>query len=106
MNDLRQFERFPLTLPIRAEAYISDKKQIFDLKTRDISASGVFLYTPESFSKGTNFKLNMTVPNARIKKVTGAHSLIDCEGQVVRSTAEGVAIHFVRDCQIMSLKGV
>ena len=105
MNDLRQFERFSLTLPVRAETYNSNKKQVFDFKTRDISASGVFLYTPEPFSKGINFKLNLTVPNARIKKMTGFESLIDCEGQVVRSTTEGVAIHFVRNCQISSLKG-
>ncbi len=106
MNDQRQFERFSLTLPVRAETYNSNKKQVFDLKTRDISASGVFLYTPEPFSKGTNFKLNLAVPNDRIKKLTGAESLIDCEGPVVRTTPAGVAIHFTRECQIMSLKGL
>ncbi len=106
MNDLRQFERFPLTLPVRVETHISDKKQVFDLKTRDISASGVFLYTLKSFSKGTNFKLNLTVPNERIKKVTGAHSLIDCEGSVVRSTPSGVGVQFDKDCRISSLIGL
>ncbi len=104
MDNLRQFERFPLNLPVRAEVYTSDTKQVFDLKTRDISASGAFVYTSEQFPNGTNIKLNLVVPNDRIKQVTGAESLLDCEGQVVRSTAKGVAIHFSMDCQMMSLK--
>ena len=104
MDNLRQFERFPLNLPVRAEVYSSDTKQVFDLKTRDISASGAFVYTSEQFPNGTNIKLNLVVPNGRIKEMTGAESLLDCEGQVVRSTAKGVAIHFTMDCQMMSLK--
>lgn len=104
MENLRQFERFPLNLPVRAEVYTSDTKQVFDLKTRDISASGAFIYTSEQFPNGTNIKLNLVVPNGRIKEMTGAESLLDCEGQVVRSTAKGVAIHFIMDCQLMSLK--
>ena len=104
MDNLRQFERFSLNLPVRAEVYTSDTKQMFDLKTRDISASGAFVFTPEQFPNGTNIKLNLVVPNDRIKQVTGAESLLDCEGQVVRSTAKGVAIHFTMDCQMMSLK--
>ena len=106
MNDLRQFERFPLNLPVRAEVYTSDTKQVFDLKTRDISASGAFVFTPEQFPNGTNIKLNMVVPNDRIKKVTGAESLIDCEGNVVRSTPSGVGVRFDNDCRISSLIGL
>ena len=104
MDNLRQFERFPLNLPVRAEVYTSDTKQVFDLKIRDISASGVFVYTSEQFPNGTNIKLNLVVPNGRIKQITGTESLLDCEGEVVRSTAKGVAIHFIMDCKIMSLK--
>jgi hypothetical protein len=103
MDNLRQFERFPLNLPVRAEVYTPDKKQVFDLKTKDISASGAFVFTPEQFPNSTNIKLNLVVPNGRIKQLTNAQSLIDCEGQVVRFTAKGVAIHFIMDCKIMSL---
>ena len=103
MKELRQFERFPLTIPARVEIFFSNKRQFFHLKTHDISASGVFLYTPQIFPNGTNFKLNLTVPNARIKKMTGAESLIDCEGIVVRSASSGVGIHFDKGCRISSL---
>ena len=105
MKERRQYERFSLTLPTRMETINSGRKQVFDFKTRDISASGAFIFTPEQFPNGTNIKLNLVVPNDRIKQMTGAASLLDCAGQVVRSTANGVAIHFIMDCQIMSLKG-
>ena len=104
MDNLRQFERFSLNLPVRAEVDTSDTKQVFNLKIRDISASGAFVYTSEQFPNSTNIKLNLVVPNGKIKEMTGAESLLDCAGQVVRSTAKGVAIHFIMDCQLMSLK--
>ena len=106
MKERRQYERFLLTLPTRMETINSGKKQLFDLKARDVSASGAFIYTPEPFSEGTRFKLDLTVPSERIKELTGAESLIECEGNVVRSTPTGVAIHFDRECQIMSLRGL
>ena len=106
MKERRQYERFPLTLPVRAETIISGRKQLFELETRDISSSGAFIYMKEPFSKGTRFILYLTVPSERIKELTGAKSLIECEGNVVQSTPTGVAIHFDKDCQILSLRGL
>ncbi len=105
MDNLRKFERFALRIPVRAEMYLSDKRQVFDLRSRDISASGAFIYTPEAFPNGTKLKLNLTVPNTKIKKITGAESWIDCDGIVVRSTPSGFGIHFDRRCRILGLKG-
>jgi len=84
----------------------SSRKQIFDLETRDISASGAFINTAEQFPEGTRFKLNLTVASEKIKELTGAKSLIESEGKVVRSTPTGVAIQFDRNCRIMSLRGL
>ena len=106
MEERRQFERFPLTIPARMEMITSEKKQVFDYETRDISASGAFIYNKESFPEGTRFKINLTVPSKRIKELTGAEGLIESEGNVVRSTPKGVAIHFDRECQILSLRGL
>ncbi|MFO8085525.1 MAG: PilZ domain-containing protein [Desulfobacterales bacterium] len=106
MDNLRKFERFALTIPVRAEMYLSDKRQVFDLRTRDISASGAFIYTPEPFSNGTHLKLNLTLTNAKIKKITGAESVMDCEGTVVRSTPAGVGVHFNKGCRVSSLIGL
>ena len=106
MKERRQYERFSLTLPTRMEPIASDRKQVFDFETRDISASGAFIYTKEPFSQGTQFKLNLTVLSKRIKKITGANSLIQSEGKIVRSTPTGVAIYFGKKCRILSLKGL
>jgi hypothetical protein len=88
------------------ETIISDRKEVFDLKTKDISACGAFINTTEQFLEGTRFKLNLTVASKKIKELTGVKSLIESEGNVVRSTPTGVAIHFDRECQILSLKGL
>ena len=106
MKERRQFERFRLTRPARIEMLTSRGKQIFDFETRDISAGGAFINTTEQFSEGTRFKLNIAISSERIKKLTGVNSLIESTGNVVRSTPEGVAIHFDRDCQILSLRGL
>ena len=106
MKERRQYERFPLSLPARLETITSDKKEVFDFETRDISASGAFIYNKESFPEGTRFKIDLTVPSEKIKELTGAQSLIECEGSVVRSTPTGVAIRCDKKCQILSLKGI
>ena len=104
MEERRRFERFHLTLPARMVTVLSGKKQVFEFETRDISASGAFIDTNSPFPENTRFKLDLTVPSERIKTLTGAMSLIECEGNVVRSTPKGIAICFDKECQIWSLK--
>ena len=106
MKERRQFERFSINLPARMETTISNRKQLFEFKTKDISASGAFIDTQSAFSKGTRFKLNLITQSKRIKDLTGAQSLIECEGVVIRSTPQGVAICFDKECQILGLKGL
>ena len=106
MKERRQFERFPLTLPARMKMITSKDNQVFEFETWDISAAGAFVITKEKFSEGTRFKLDLTVPSNRIKKLTGLQSLLESEGRVVRSSPIGVAIQFDKKCHIMSLKSL
>ena len=107
MKERRQYERFRLTIPARMEMVTSHRNQIFDFETRDISAGGAFIINAmEQFTEGTRFKINLTVTSKKIKELTGAKSLIESEGNVVRSTPKGVAVHFDRECQILSLRGL
>ncbi len=106
MKERRQFERFQLSVPARVRIISPEEKQVFDLWTMNISASGAFLDTTEQFAEGTQFCINLTVPSERIKELTGAESFVKVEGKVVRSTPAGVAVHFEKDCQIMSLKSM
>ena len=65
MEERRKFERFSITLPARMETIFSGKKQIFEFKTKDISASGAFMDTATPFSEGTRFKLNLTAQSQK-----------------------------------------
>ena len=106
MKERRRFERFCLALPTRMETISSGQKKVFEFETRDISACGVFIDALGSFIEGTRIKLNLISRSDRIRELTGLHSLIECEGSVVRSTPTGVAIHFDKECQILSLSGL
>jgi hypothetical protein len=105
MIDRRKYERFQLELPVRLTMNSSQRTEIFELKTSDISAAGAFLNTTERFALGTRCLVELTVASERIRQLTGAQSLIKVEGIVVRSTPDGIAICFDGDCQILGLKG-
>ncbi len=104
MEERRAYERFALMLPARMEMVISGKRQVFDFKTKNVSAGGAFLNTSEQIPEGTRFQLRLIIPSEKIKELTGAQSCIEVEGAVVRSTPDGVAICFDGECQILSLK--
>ena len=107
MKERRQYKRIKVNLPVRLEAVTSGKTKVFDLETKDISASGAFIYTKESpfLPDETRFTLDLTIPKNSIKELTDLKSLIECEGSMVRYNSEGMAIHFDRECYIMGLRG-
>ena len=106
MKDRRKYERFQLELPARLEVNSSQRTEIFELRTRDISAAGALLLgTSAQFLAGTRCHLELIVASERIKELTGVQGLIKVEGTIVRSTPEGVAICFDGDCQILGLNG-
>jgi hypothetical protein len=106
MEDRRKYERFQLELPARLEINSLQRPQMFELRTRDISAAGTLLLgTTEQFAVGTRCHLELIVASERIKDLTGVQGLIKIEGTIVRSTPDGVVICFDGDCQILGLKG-
>ena len=105
MKDRRKYERFQLELPARLTMNSSQRTEIFELQTSDISAAGAFFRAKERVVIGTRCIVELTVTSERIKQLTGAQSLIKAEGIVVRSTPDGVAICFDGDCQILGLRG-
>jgi hypothetical protein len=106
MKERRKYGRFQLELPARLELNSSERPEIFELQTRDISAAGALLVgTTGQFPAGTRCRLELIVTRERSKGLTGVHGVIKLEGTIVRSTTEGVAICFDGDCQILGLKG-
>ena len=106
MKERRKCERFQLELPARLETNSTDKKEILELQTKDISAAGVLLLgTAGQFPEGTRCQLELIVTSEKINELTGVKGLIKVEGTVVRSTPDGVAICFDGECEILGLKG-
>jgi len=106
MKERRTYERFQLSLPARLEINSSERTELLELQTRDISAAGALLVgTTGQFPTGTRCQLELIVTSERIKELTGVQGLIKIEGTIVRSTPEGVAVRFDGDCEILGLKG-
>ena len=104
MEERRKYQRFLTTFPVRIKQITPDRKKVFEFQTKNISASGAFIDTKSPFSEGTRIKMDLIAKSKKIEELTGAQSLIECEGCVVRATPTGIAICFDKDCQILSLK--
>jgi hypothetical protein len=106
MEERRKDERFTAKLPARLEAIMPGRKNVLYLATKDISAAGAFIYTMELFPKGTQFILDFTIPKDSINELPDVKSIMECTiGSMVWYNSEGMAIHFDRECYIMSLRG-
>ena len=106
MIEIRQFVRYPFALPVKLETIKLAKKELFDLVTRDISASGTFIPALTSFPEGTRVKLDFTLPINNLTKFRDIEKLKSCTGRVVRSESQGIAIQFDKGYQIESLKAL
>jgi hypothetical protein len=106
MKERRQHERFIFRLPVRLESMIADRKEVFDLVTRDISASGTFVTTLTSFPEGTRFNLDFTIPRNTVEKLNGVGRMSGYTGSMVRSAPHGMVIQFDIESQIESLKAL
>lgn len=104
MIERRLNNRLTVRLPSRLEAIIpSGEKKFYDLETKDISIDGAFINSNESlsFPEGTRFTIDITFPSDSNKELTILKSLMECIGTMVRSTSEGIAIKFDRECEII-----
>jgi len=104
MRDRRQYERLSFPFPVKLETITTNGKKVLDLVTKDISASGTFISTLISFPEGTRFVLNLTFPSNKSQTLKTVKSLNGCIGSLVRSTPQGIAIQFDRECQVETLK--
>jgi hypothetical protein len=92
----RQHKRFPAKLPVKLDLIASSRLRPLDVETKDISASGVFIYTKEAsyIPDDTRFILNSFRPSKSTIKLKKIKQLKNCAGTMVRSTSEGIAIRF------------
>jgi hypothetical protein len=96
MKEKRRYERFSVQLPLKLELLTSSRTRHLDVETKDISASGAFIYTKEAsyIPDDTRFLLNSSYAHRSNIQLKKWKRLENCVGTMVRSTSEGIAIRF------------
>jgi hypothetical protein len=96
MKEKRQYERFPAEFPVILKVIESSRLRYFYVETKDISATGAFVYTKEApyIPDDTWFIINSYEPNKSTITLKKIKQLKNCAGTMVRSTSEGLAIRF------------
>ncbi len=101
MKERRIYKRHIAILPSKLETILpSGEKKVFDVETRNISIGGAFIYSKDFsfFQEGRRVIIDFTIPSGSFfKYLADVKSLIDGEGSMVRSSSEGIAIHFDRE---------
>ena len=101
MKEQRLYKRHIAILPTKLETTLtSGEKKVFDVESRNISIGGAFIDSKDLsfFQEGRRVIIDFTIPSGSFfKYLADVKSLIDGEGSMIRSTPEGIAIHFDRD---------
>ena len=106
MQERRIYERHIVILPTKLETILMPgEEKVFDVETRNISIGGAFIYTKDFdfLQEGRRVSIDFTIPSGSyFKYLADMKSIMECNGSVVRSTSEGIAIQFDSECEIMS----
>jgi hypothetical protein len=102
MKQKRLHKRFSADLSVRLDAITASESRVFNVKTKDISASGAFIFTKEAafIPDDTRFILNSSDPNKSRIRLKKLKPLESCTATLVRSTSEGIAIRFNRPVEL------
>ena len=101
-KEKRLDKRFSVKLPVKLEAITSSRKRVFLAETKDISATGAFIYTKDAsyIPDDSQFIIDSFHPKKSTIKLKRLKQLKNCMGTVVRSTSEGIAICFNRPVEL------
>ena len=104
MKQQRLHKRFPANLPVRLFAKTASESKLFNVETKDISASGAFIYTKEAafLPDDTRFILSSSNPEKKRIRLKELKQLDNCPATMVRSTTEGIAIRFDRPVDLFA----
>lgn len=106
MEEKRNLPRFNLQFPARIEVLDGDMRsepEIINLVTHDICSRGAYFETAEPLPEGTGIKIRIFYSFPKSHFSAGASSLIQAEGFVSRSDAEGMAVRFKDNYKIVPL---
>ena len=106
MKERRKLERYKLRVPTTVELPgVCGQRETLQLETKDISAEGAFLTTPQLISEGAHLKLEMILSVEKLRDLIGANKMIELrmEGTVIRKDPSGIAVLFDKKYQIKAL---
>ena len=102
-KERRQHERFSISLFVRLKTMESDRIEILEYKTRNISTSEAFIPSLRTLPEGTRLILDLTIPIGDIKEFKCLKRLKNSTATLVRSNSKGMAVHFDKNCYIVSM---
>ncbi len=102
MKEQRLYKRFSAKLPVRLDSITTSQLKVIYVITKDISATGAFIYTKETsfISDDAQFILNSSNPKKKRIRLKKLKQLKNCTATMVRSTAEGIAIRFNKPVEL------
>jgi hypothetical protein len=105
MIEKRKLERFELSVPARIQG--EENRNILELATRDVCASGAFFHTDRSLPEGTKVRIDLLLPLERLKSFLEGydHAHVSLTGKVSRIEPRGMAICFDNNYSIRPQKG-
>lgn len=106
MEERRKLERFELIAPARVHIEsANNRKEKYDLTTRNISSAGAFLLSSQPVAEGTDVKMEFVLSLEMLQKFSGekGRAKVRVRGKVIRSDPDGIAIRFDSSYKITSL---
>ena len=103
MQEKRKYERFDLGLPGKIIVVDWGLGEVLNVVTSDVSAGGAFVHTTTPKAIGARVKLRLNVRSKKLKELTGAQGLLKVAGTVVRSSAQGIAICFHGEPEVVPI---
>lgn len=102
MIERRKSERYEMNL----QGYVSashhaETKAPVALTTRDVSANGAYFKTLEPLPVGTKVEVDLIMKVGEVRSAGARPAWIKASGAVYRVDAEGMAVRFDQDCQML-----
>jgi hypothetical protein len=95
-SERRHLQRFSVKASAVVQTTSKGAQKVFELFTRDISSNGAFFPMEVPLPTGERLKITLFLSISALEEITefAGKTKIVTDGQVVRSTDEGMAVEF------------
>ena len=104
--DQRSADRYELSVPVRITGIEGEQPEILNTRAKNISSKGAYIALEPALPEGKHVRIELLLPVSRLLQIIGEQKkvMIRVDGTVVRSEAEGMAIHFEKEYEITALE--